>query len=410
MRRLLLLLPLFLVASLHAADWPQWRGEKRDGVWAEKGLPDKFPVEGLKPRWRKPIGGGYSGIAVAGGRVYTMDHQTQPNEVERVLCFDASTGELLWKHEYAVKYGKLDYGNGPRATPTVHDGKVYTFGALGQLCCLDAAKGTVVWEIDTAAKYRARIPTWGHSCSPLVEGEKLLVQVGAPDACLMAFDCASGKELWRSLPDAPGYASPVMIGGKDWRQLAYWLPERVVGLDLESGKLRWQVKFKEPVTYGVSISDLVWHDGVLLASDYWFGSTAITFDDRGENPKVVWDGRRLSLLMSTPLVRDGHVYALDKQHGLECIEMKTGTVKWKGEHITPKSRNPQAVLVWIGERSLIFNEKGELILAKLTPEKYEEQSRTRILKKDTWAHPAFADRCVFVRNDEELLCVPLVGE
>src|SRR5262249_49193249 len=122
-----------------------------------------------------------------------------------------------------------------------------------------------------------------------------------------------------------------------------------------------------------------------------------------------WQGKQLYLLMSTPLVRDGHAYALDKKEGLKCVELKTGTVKWDSQHITPRSRNPQAVLVWVGERALIFNEKCELIWAKLTPEKFEEISRAQVPLKNgfTWANPAFADKCVYVRNDEEILCVPL---
>ena len=389
-----------------AGDWPQWRGENRDGVWRQDGLPDKLPATGLKPRWRQNIGGGYSGIAVSGGRVYTLDYHKKPREVERVLCFDARTGKLLWAHAYPVGYGKMEYGNGPRSTPTVHKGKVYTFGARGHLFCLDAASGKVIWGRDTVKDFAGRLPQWGHSCSPLVDGPRLLVQVGGKKgAGLVAFDLDSGKEIWRSLDDRPGYSSPVVIGGKGWRQIAYWTPEHIVGLEPESGKVRWKISF--PITYDVSITDLIWHDGVLLASNYWTGSKAIRFDAKGENPKVIWKGRQLSLLMSTPLWRAGHIYALDRKDGLRCIELLSGKVKWGGEHITPRGRNPQATLIWAGERALIFNERGELILARLTPEKYEEISRVKLIEKDTWAHPAYADGCIFVRTDEDILCIPL---
>jgi outer membrane protein assembly factor BamB len=402
----LILLVIFLSASVgQAEDWPQWRGLKRDSVCREKGLPEKFPAEGLAPRWQQPIGGGYGGIAVAGGRVYVMDRQTKPRELERVLCLDALTGKQLWVREYAVNYNKMEYGNGPRSTPTVHNGRVYTFGAVGHLHSLDAETGEVVWSHDTVREFKGRVPMWGHACSPLVDGDRLLVQVGGKNACLVAFDRTTGNAIWRALPDRPGYSSPVIIDGKFGRLLVYWTAEHLNCLDPATGKVRVQVP--HTTEYDVAISDPVWHEGVLLVSDYWTGSLAYQLNERGDHLKLLWQGKRLSLLMSTPLTRDGHVYALDKDKGLKCIELKTGKVKWDGEFVTPRGRNPQASLVWAGDHALIFNELGELILAHLTPEKYREISKTMILKDGTWANPAYAHGCIFARNDKEIVCVPL---
>jgi outer membrane protein assembly factor BamB len=400
-------LPLLLLAvPAFAADWPQWRGAGRDSVWHESDLPERFPADGLTVRWRQPIGGGYAGIAVSGGRVYTLDRQKEPAEVERVLCVDAATGKSVWEHAYPVSYGKMEYGNGPRSTPTVHAGRVYTFGAVGHLHCLDAGTGKVVWSHDTVKKFEGRVPSWGHACSPLVDGDRVVVQVGGEDdACVMAFDRHTGKEVWRALPDRPGYSSPVLIDTKAGRPLIYWSAENVNGLEPASGKVLWQVP--HTTNYDVTISDPVYHDGVLLVSDYWEGSKAIELDDQGLNPKVIWSGRRLSLLMATPLYRDGHVYALDKKDGLKCIELKTGKIKWEGEHVTPKERNPQASFAWIGSnRALILNTPGELILAELSPAGYRQLGKQSIIAR-TWANPAFADGCVFARNDSEIICVPL---
>jgi outer membrane protein assembly factor BamB len=392
-----------------AADWPQWRGAKRDGVWAEKGLPAKLPAT-LRPRWKRPLGGGYGGIAVSGGRIYVMDRQKKPREVERVLCLDCANGKPLWTHTYPVAYGKLSYGNGPRCTPTVHDGRVYTLGALGHLYCLDARSGKVRWKRDTVKELKGRVPEWGHACSPLVDGPRLIVGVGGrPDACLVALDRTSGKVLWRSLGDRPGYSSPVLIDTGKWRLLAYFTAQHIVGLDPVKGKVLWRVPF-EGITYDVAISDVVHAGGVLLASNYWSGSKALRLDERGRSPKVIWEGKKLSLLMSTPLVKDGHVYALDRFRGLKCIELKSGTIKWEGWHVTPRDRNPQASLAWVGgNRALILNTPGELVLAELTPKGHKTLGKAKIIGR-TWAHPAFADRCVFARTDEEIVCVPLVGK
>jgi outer membrane protein assembly factor BamB len=408
-----------LLAPARAGDWPQWRGPARDGVWEQRGLPEQFPIEGLKATWRRPIGGGFAGIAVAGGRVYTLDRRTQPREVERVLCLDAATGAQLWAHAYPVTYGKMDYGNGPRSTPTVCDGRVYTFGAVGHLHCFDARTGQVLWSHDTVKAFRGRIPMWGHACSPLVDGERTIVQIGGePDASLVALDSITGKEIWRSLSDRPGYSSPILIersGGREptvhVRQLVYWTPEHIAGLNPKTGKVLWQAPFVS--TYDVAISDPVWHDGVLLVSGYWEGSKALRFEPNSDQPKVLWEGRQLYLLMSTPLCRAGHIYALDKRDGLKCIELRTGKVRWHGEHVTPRDQNPHASLVWTGRQALIFNAKGELILAQPSPEGYRQISKATVFKalvpaKPAWAAPAFAEGCLFARNDEEIVCVTLV--
>src|SRR5215831_16752361 len=172
-RHCLVLLAFGLGAStLSAEDWSQWRGAKRDNVWRETGVPERIHLDGLAPRWKQAFGGGYGGIAVAGGRVYVMDRRTMPREVERVVCLDAATGKQRWVREYDVNYHKMDYGNGPRSTPTVHAGRVYTFGAVGHLHCLDAATGEVVWSRDTVRDFKGRVPTWGHACSPLVDGDR----------------------------------------------------------------------------------------------------------------------------------------------------------------------------------------------------------------------------------------------
>jgi outer membrane protein assembly factor BamB len=390
-----------------ASDWPQWRGKNRDNVWHVKGLPDKLPDE-LTPRWKKPLGAGYGGVAVTAGRVYVMDRQTKPKEIERVVCLDAESGKQLWSHDYAVSYGKLDYGNGPRCTPTVHDGKVYALGALGHLSCLDARSGKVLWSHDTVKTFGARVPTWGHACSPLIDGKRVVVQVGGKGGSLLALDKQNGKEVWRALDDPPGYSSPVIVETAKWRQLVYFSPRHVAGLNPESGKVLWKVPFKG-IEYDVSISDVVFADGVLLASNYWSGSKAITLDEKGLNPQVAWEGKDLSLLMSTPLVKGKHAYALDRDRGLKCIEMRTGKVVWENQHVTPRGRNPQASLAWAGgDRALVLNTPGELALVELTPRGLTKRGKAPVIGR-TWAHPAFADGCVFARSDSEIVCVPLTG-
>lgn len=397
---------VFFSPSVQASDWPQWRGRDRDGVWHPTEPIKSFPSRGPAARWRQPLGGGYGGIATSNGRVYVMDRQKEPREVERVLCFDAKTGKPVWEYAYPVAYGKLDYGNGPRATPTIHKGLVYTLGALGHLHCLDAARGALRWQCDTAKVFQGRLPTWGHACSPLVDGDRLLVQVGGqPNACLVALNRETGQETWRSLSDRPGYSSPVLARVGDRMQLLYWAAEHLSGLDPTTGKILWQIP--HTTNYDVTISDPIYHQGLLLVSDYWEGSIAARLMGDGEKPEILWRGKKpLSQLMASPLTRAGHVYALDRFNGLKCIEIATGKVKWEGQHVTPKGTNPHASLIWAEDKAMILNAKGELILARLSPEKYEELGKMKVID-DTWAHPGFLDNAVFARNDKEIVCVPL---
>ena len=183
------------------SEWPQFRGPRGDGIWHGPRLPETWPATGLKQIWKQSIGGGYAGISVAAGRVITMDRQVDP-EVERVLCFEASSGKTLWKHEYRVTYGKLDYGNGPRAQPTIHDGLVYTVGALGDVRCLTAETGSEVWKRNYLADFNGRLPTWGFAGSPVVYGDCLILQPGGEGgSSIVALDRWTGKDIWRSLND-----------------------------------------------------------------------------------------------------------------------------------------------------------------------------------------------------------------
>ena len=402
-------LPTFLVlftafpGPAGEPDWPQWHGPNRDGVWPGK-LPAVLPPT-LTSRWQKPLGGGFGGIAVVGKHLFVMDRQTKPNDVERVVCLNADTGAESWVHEYPVKYTGLDYGNGPRCTPTVHDGKVYVLGAVGHLHCLDAATGKVIWMHDCVMEFKAKYPTWGLACSPLIDGERVLVQVGAEDGTIMAFDRKTGAVAWKALQDRAGYSSPVRIDVGASKLVIMWTAEYVHGLDAGSGKRLWSVPFK--TTYDVAISDPVWHDGILLCGQYWEGSLALTLDQNGMNPKEAWSSRKLRLLMSTPLVRAGHAYCLDRDNGVVCVELKSGKPKWDGFKVAHDRRNPQAALTWTADgEALILNDKGELIRAKLSPDKYEEISRSKVFE-GSWAHPAYGRGSIFVRDDKQILSMKL---
>lgn len=397
---------LLLIFALHfvgrAEEWPRWRGEHADGGWNPAGIPEDFVTKEPIRLWKTEIGAGFGGVTVSGGLVYVMDRQKEPRDVERVRCFDEETGKERWKREWDVSYGTMEYGTGPRASVNIHEGRAYALGATGVAVCFDASNGEVLWQVDTATAFGANPPTWGFAASPVIDGDRVLLHVGAKDGSVIALDKKSGKELWRGGPDRAGYCTPELITVDGTRQLIAWGPEHVQSLNPDSGALNWTYPYK--ITYGVSIAQPLYHDGVLLVSGYWHGAKAFRV---GKDVKLLWeDEKNICGLMSAPLFKDGVVYMLDKTRGLQAFELKTGKILWSDDNtLTPKDRNPQMSLVWMdGARNLaaLLNANGELVYVTLTPEKRVELARWQIIGK-TWAHPAFAGGRVFARSDRELV-------
>lgn len=422
---------MFLAANLlslgvaHADDWPQWRGPTHDGVWHETGIIEKFSSSEVPIRWRAAIGPGYSGPTVAAGRVFLTDRVVEPQQQERVLCFDEQTGKPLWSYKYDCQY-RVGYPAGPRASVAIDEGRAYALGTMGHLHCLDAADGTVHWEHDLNDEYDIRMPQWGIAASPLVEGDLVIIQVGGDGACLVAFDKKTGKERWRALNDHASYAAPIMIeqGGK--RVLVCMTGENVVGLDPQTGKVYWLEPF-HPQKMPIGISTPIVDAGRLFLTTFYDGSLMLKLSDKEPKVEQLWkrrgfDERRtdaLHSIISTPIFVDGLLYGCDSYGELRCLDPATGDRLWEDTTATPTARWSTIHFVRNGDREWLFNEKGELIIARLAKDGYHEVSRAKLINPTTeqlrqrggvcWSHPAFAGRCVFARNDEELVCGDLAA-
>ncbi len=433
--------PLFALAALAAAslaspaaDWPQWMGPTRDGVWAETGILDQFPAGGPKKLWAVDLGGGYSGPAVAGGRVYVADYQRTDGDAsnnpgakrkltgtERVVCLDATTGKEVWVHQYDRPYD-VSYPAGPRCTPTVDGDRVYALGAMGDLFCLDVKDGKPVWSKNFVKEYAAPVPQWGFCGHPLVYGDLLVCLVGGEGSVAVAFDKKTGKEVWKKLSAKDqGYCPPSVIkaGGVD--QLLIYHPEGIHSLNPKDGSEYWKVPLKP--SYGMSINHPVRDGDHLFAGG--IGNAAVMLKLDADKPAVteVWRGKANTGLYpanATPLMADGTLYGADCMTGeFRAVDAATGKVRWKSHAPTngkdAVAPHGTAFAVKNGDRHFLFSETGELVLAKLSAEKYEEIGRAKLLeptgegmgRKVVWTHPAFADKKVFARNDKQIVCYDL---
>ncbi|WP_020472160.1 PQQ-binding-like beta-propeller repeat protein [Zavarzinella formosa] len=430
---LTLLCSLMLTGLVSADDWPQWMGPKRDNTWRETGIIESIPKAGLKPLWKVKVAGGYAGPAVAGGKVYLADfvssadpkqevyERTNYKGTERLICFDAKTGKELWKYEQPATY-TISFPNGPRCTPAVADGKVYALGAEGHLACLDAVTGKPLWTKDFNKDYATKTPLWGYASHPFIDGKKLICIVGGEGACVVAFDKDSGKELWKNLTARePGYSSPGIIEAGGARQLLVWHSESVNSLDPETGKKFWSSPLKATNAGAVMVPS---RDGEHLFVGGYDGvckGFRLTTDQPGAEEIWIGDRRKgVYPVNSQPFVENGLLYGIDSKGELRCMEMATGKRLWESlEPVGGKAGQcATAFLVKNGDRFFIFNELGEILIAKLTREGYQETGRTKIIEPTghsfgrdlMFSMPAFAEKCVFVRSDRELICVSLAKE
>jgi outer membrane protein assembly factor BamB len=430
-----------IIAALPASadDWPQWMGTNRDDVWSETGIVEKFPDDGLKFLWRKPIHGGFAGPAVVGGKVYVTDYQkasgddkpapTKRNNLvgkERILCLDARTGTELWKHEYECDY-TISYPAGPRTTPTVDDGRVFCLGAMGDLICLDAQSGRVIWSKNLPKEYNAPLPLWGYAGHPLVYQDLLITTVGGPGRGVAAFDTRTGKEVWQALTvQEIGYSPPTLIQAGGVTQLLIFNGDGLHSLNPDTGSLYWS----EPLRTSFAMAIMAPRQGgdYLFAGGHSGKSLGLKLDATKPAVSKAWQGSRdvgLAPVSGTPFVENGIAYGIDGNGIFRAIRIATGERLWgtskpvNGKDDERRGPNEGATFVTKnGDRFFIFGENGDLVIARLSPEKYDEISRTKLLepvgvglgRAVVWSHPAYADRCVFARNDQEIVCASLVQE
>ena len=406
MSRSLIALSLLLPGPTRviAADWPQFLGPTRDGVAKDERVAVTWPAGGPRVLWTKPVGRGFSGPVVAAGNVVLFRRDGDDAVVE---CLDAVTGKPKWTTKYPTDY-RDDFGfdDGPRATPAIADGRVYTFGAEGVLACWNLARGAKVWSVDTRAEFKTDKGFFGAACSPLVEGDTVVLNVGGRHgAGVVAFGRADGKVRWKATSDEAGYASPIAatLGGQ--RYVLSFNREGLAGIDPADGAERFRFPWRARSDASVNAATpLVIGENIFLSASYGTGAVLLRLE--GGKPREVWSGDdTLSNHYATSVHRGGYLYGFDGRQEqtprLRCVEVATGKARWTQEEFGA------GTLMVLGDQLLIVTEKGELVLAPATPDGFRPTARARVLKSECRAHAAVAEGRLYARDRDTLVCVDL---
>ncbi|MET0621528.1 MAG: PQQ-binding-like beta-propeller repeat protein [Pyrinomonadaceae bacterium] len=387
-------------AAQAPAEWPQWRGPNRDGISKETGLLKQWPEAGPPLAWKTTgAGRGYSSFAASKGRLYTMGLR---GEREFVVAFDFKTGKEVWATPHGSAF-RNDRGDGPRGTPTVDGDRVYALGGAGDLSALDAATGKVVWTMNVLQKFGGTNITWGISESPLVIGEKLLVNPGGPGASIVALNKKDGSLIWKSQSDRAGYSSgiPVTLGGKT--QVVFFTSTRGLGLDLETGALLWDYP-KAANNVANAATPVARGNRVWISSDYGNGGGLVEIKpgEKGVTASEVYFTREMRNHHSSSVLVGEHLYGFSGGI-LTAMKFDTGEVAWKDRSVG------KGAVVYADGLLYLLSENGVVGLAEATPEGYRERGRFRIPQDSlpTWAHPIVAGGHLFLRDQDTIYAYDL---
>jgi outer membrane protein assembly factor BamB len=384
-------------ASALAADWPRWRGPEANGISSETVAP--WSDAGPRKLWQAEVGLGFSSISVAQGRAYTMGFVPGSDVL---TCLDATTGKLLWKHADPGEQMENVYEGGPNATPTVDGGTVFTFTRRGKVCALDAATGRLIWQRELAKELGAKMPTWGFSSSPLVQGRILVLNLGEAGAGL---DKTTGEVVWKSGPGASGYATAVPFDFKGRHLVALFSSRELVAVDPQTGTVAWRHPWK-------TLDDINAADPVILGERLLLSSGdnrgAALLQLTGDAPTVLWENKNLRAQFTPPVVLGEHIYGLDGNAGeratLRCIDTASGEVKWTGPVV-----GTGGILAANG-RLVVLSDRGELALYDVSPAGFKELARAQILGGKCWTNPALSGGRIYARNAKgTLVCYDLAA-
>ncbi|HEU4386581.1 MAG TPA: PQQ-binding-like beta-propeller repeat protein [Blastocatellia bacterium] len=376
--------------------WTDFRGPARDGRYDSVTIKTDWPTSGLDPLWKQPVGGGYASFVVADGMAYTIE---QRRDQEVVACYLVDSGREVWTNHWSAEY-RDSTGNGPRATPTLNEGRLYALGAMGDMRCLDAKGGKVIWSKNILSDNDAKNLQWGTSAAPLVVDDKVIVQPGGVSGkSVVAYNKLNGRTLWRVLDDQAAYTSPMLVTLAGKRQLLVVTERRVAGLNIDNGELLWDYPWS--TSYGVNSAQpiIVGDNRFFISAGYDHGAAVVEVapSESAFQARTVWSNRSMKNKFNSSVLLDGYIYGLDDGI-LACVDVQTGEKKWKG------GRYGYGQLLLVGGYLIVVSDTGELALVKPTPAQHTEMARFQAIEGKTWNNPAIAGTRLLVRNETEMAC------
>ncbi len=387
---------LSISSALNAADWPMYRGPNLNGISNET-IPDDALKGGAKIVWKGNVSTGFAGIAVADGRIYTMGNR---NDSDYVLCYDAMTGEEIWRLRYREDLKPNLYEGGPNATPTVQEGRVYTLSKSGKVHCLDAKTGKEIWKTNIKYDYSIRPPSWGFSSAPIVHNGMVLINAGSNG---LALDATNGKLLWDSGKSKGGYATVVPFELSGNMLYAVFASKGISAVDAR-GKVQWDHPWS--TSYNIHAADpIIDGNRIFISSGYGSGCTLIEVN--GKRVKEVYKNREMRNQCAGSVLLEGHVYGFDGQvkdkADLVCLDFDTGKQKWSHD-----GDLGTGTLIVVGDKLVVLSERGELYLAPASPKGFKPLGSARILDGKCWTPPSFSNGHLYARtSDGDIVCVAL---
>jgi outer membrane protein assembly factor BamB len=375
-------------------DWYRWRGPDLNGISKETGWNAQWPAEGPKQLWKASVGTGFASFSVSQGRVYTMGNS---NNTDSVFCLDARTGKVVWQHSYPCPLAPNNFEGGPCATPTVADGRVYTFSRKANLLCLDAVKGNVIWAKNLNQELGLEIPNWGCAGSVLIEGKLLVLNMGSAG---VALDPLSGKVAWVSGKTPGAYTTPLPLNIGADRCLAILSRQALIFVKPEDGKQIFSYPWK--TSYDVNAADpIVDGDKVFVSSGYNHGGALLKVSGP---PQKVWENKNMRNHFNSCVLWQGYLYGPDDS-GLRCLAFDTGDLKW-----TYGGFGKGSLMVADG-KLVALSEKGELIIAEPTPAEFKPISRAKVLTGKCWTTPVLSNGHIYCRNAVgDVVCLDVSGK
>ena len=383
------------------ADWNQWRGPNRDGSFSTFKVPEKLPDQ-LKQIWNVEVGIGHSSPVISGTKVFLISRVA---EQEVIAAYDLATGKLIWKDSYDAPYemnpAAIPHGKGPKSTPVVANGKLYTLGISGVLSCYDASAGKLVWRNDFKKEFPVTSPDFGNAMSPIVDQGLLIVHAGGPGkGALFAMDAVKGDVKWRWTDDGAGYSSPIIVNLNGTRQVVTQTQKNIVGIAESNGELLWKLPFT--TDYEQNIVTPVLYKDLLIFSGIDKGAFAVRVAKKEGKfvPETVWQNEKASMYMSSPVLVGDFLYGMShyRKGQYFCLDARTGQTQWTSNG----AEGDNASIINAGPQILFLSNNADLTIANATEKKYEVLKKYTVAKSPTWAHPAVADNEIVIKDQKSL--------